>query len=283
MAVTQTVCNGLPALELRALDGACAVVTLHGGHLTSWVPAGSQHDWMYLSPTSAFAPGKAIRGGVPVVLPQFSERGPLPKHGFARTRPWTLRDHGVDAQGAYARLRLRDDEQTRAVWPHAFELELTLRIGGSDLSMELACQNQGQAAFSFTCALHTYLRVHDVEQVRVLGLAGLSYFDAVDGSTATQAEGALQVRGELDRVYEGAAGPLRLMDPVSSRSVDITQAGFQDVVAWNPGAARAQTLADLAPGGWRHMICLEAARIAHPVHLEPGQSWAGAQRIGATS
>ncbi len=283
MAVTSTLCNGLPALELRAPDGACAVVTLHGGHVTSWWPAGSQQDQLYLSPTSAFGHGQAIRGGVPVIFPQFSGRGPLVKHGFARTLPWTPINSGVDARGAFARLRLRDGEQTRVHWSHPFELELTVHVDGHDLSMELVCHNSGDAPFSFTCALHTYLYVHDVEQVQIRGLAGLPFFNAVDGSNSAQTEGELRVRGELDRIYPGVSDPLQLMDPDASRSVRIAQDGFQDVVVWNPGTVRAATLADLAPGGWRHMVCLEAARISHPVQLAPGQRWAGTQRLSASS
>ena len=33
--------NGHPAVALRAPDGARATVLLHGGHLVSWIPAGS--------------------------------------------------------------------------------------------------------------------------------------------------------------------------------------------------------------------------------------------------
>lgn len=279
MAITNTFCNGLPALELRSPDGACAVVTLHGGHVTSWVPAGSQPEQMYLSPTSAFADGKAIRGGVPVIFPQFSDRGPLLRHGFARTRPWTLIDSGVDAQGAFAGLRLADDDQTRALWPHAFELDLTLRVSGRDLVMELACHNPGDAPFAFTCALHTYLRVQDIDRVHVQGLAGVLYRNCVDGSSAAQPEVELQVRGELDRIYHAVPGPLRLVDAPAQHSVHVAQHGFEDVVVWNPGEARAATLADLAPGGWRQMLCIEAARIAHPVQLAGGQRWSGAQQL----
>ena len=81
--------HGLDALELIAPDGARAVVALHGAHVLSWTPAGAPEQ-LYLSPKSEFTAGQAIRGGVPVCFPQFAARGPLPKHGFARTRPWQL-------------------------------------------------------------------------------------------------------------------------------------------------------------------------------------------------
>ena len=275
--------NGLEAIALHSPDGAFAVVTLHGGHVVSWIPAGLKDEQLYLSPKSAFAAGKAIRGGVPVIFPQFSDRGPLVRHGFARTRTWKLLNSGVDAQGAIARLRLSDDDATRALWPNAFELELVVRVEGNGLSMELACHNTGNAPFAFTCALHTYLRVRDVAQVHVSGLAGLPYRNAVDGTYSNQSDEQLRVYGELDRIYQGVSEPLHLIEPVQERTVRVMHSGFQDVVVWNPGAERAASLVDLAPGEWRNMLCIEAARIANPVQLEVGQHWAGIQQLNVTA
>ena len=283
MSVDCTFRNGLAAIALHSPDGAKAVVTLHGGHVVSWIPAGSNEEQLYLSPTSAFEGGKAIRGGVPVIFPQFSDRGPLARHGFARTRTWKLLNSGVGAQAAFARLRLSDDDATRALWPHAFELELVVRVEGNGLSMELACHNTGNAPFAFTCALHTYLRVHDVAQVHVSGLAGLPYRNAVDGTYCNQSDEQLRVYGELDRIYQGVSEPLHLIETVQERTIRVSHGGFQDVVVWNPGAERAASLVDLAQGEWRNMLCIEAARIANPVQLEAGQHWAGIQQLNVTA
>ena len=283
MSVDCTFRNALAAIALHSPNGAKAVVTLHGGHVVSWIPAGSNEEQLYLSPTSALEGGKAIRGGVPVIFPQFSDRGPLARHGFARTRTWKLLNSGVDAQGAFARLRLSEDDETRALWPHAFELELLVRVEGKSLSMELACYNTGNAPFAFTCALHTYLRVHDVAQVHVSGLAGLPYWNAVDGTYSNQSDEQMLVYGELDRIYQCVSEPLHLIKPVQERTVRVTHGGFQDVVVWNPGAERAASLADLAQGEWRNMVCIEAARIGNPVQLEAGQCWAGIQQLNVTA
>lgn len=50
----------------------------------------------------------------------------LPQHGFARDRAFEL----VHASGTEVQLRLRDDEQSRAVFPFAFELRITHRLEG---------------------------------------------------------------------------------------------------------------------------------------------------------
>ena len=83
---TPEVFAGLPCVRLRLDADNHLLVALHGGHVLSWVALGAEQ--LYLSPRSLLDGRAAIRGGVPVCFPQFNERGPLPKHGFARNLPW---------------------------------------------------------------------------------------------------------------------------------------------------------------------------------------------------
>src|SRR5512135_835144 len=100
--------NGLPKVVLANPDGSRAEVYVHGAHVTSWRPVGDE-ERLYLSPASEFRDGVAIRGGVPVVFPQFSNCGPLPKHGFARNVAWDL----IGVSDGLARFQLRDSDATR--------------------------------------------------------------------------------------------------------------------------------------------------------------------------
>lgn len=280
MMLTEFQFQGTPALALQAPDGARAVVTLHGGHVVSWQPAGNQGEQLYLSPRSGYGDGQAIRGGVPVVFPQFSDRGALPRHGFARNRAWQLRANSALADGsASVVLGLTCDAQTRASWPHAFALELQLRLHGQSLEIALHCTNTDSQPWAFMAALHTYLRVDDCTQAQVSGLAGRSYWDAVDKQDKTQHDAMLRFPGEVDRVYAGVDDAVILHDPVAVRSVQVTHSGFADVVVWNPGAQRCATLADMPPEGYREMVCIESARIAQPLTLAPAQVWTGLQRL----
>jgi len=268
-------------LRLNAPDGASLSLSLHGAHILSWKPAGASEQ-LYLSPCSEYVPGKAIRGGVPVCFPQFAERGPLPKHGFARTLPWELVSQEVGKDDALAVLRLRDSEATRALWPHAFELELSVRVGGRGLDIELACENTGDTPLQFTTALHTYLRVADLDAVSVEGLSGLRYFDSIKQAEALQRMDLL-LTGEkgvldLDRIYFGVKErPLLVTE--DRRQVVVQQQGFDDAVIWNPGPERCAKLADMPPEGWSEMLCVEAANIGHPIELQPGESWVGRQSL----
>lgn len=271
----------MSTIELTAPDGARATLSLQGGHLLSWQPAGAPEQ-LYLSPRSEFVPGRAIRGGVPVCFPQFAERGPLPKHGFARTLPWELVSQEQGRDDALAVLRLRDSDATRALWPHAFELELSVRVGGRSLDIELACDNVGDAPLQFTAALHTYLRVADLDAVSVEGLSGLRYFDSIKQADALQRMDLL-LTGEkgvldLDRIYFGVKErPLVVTE--ERRQVVFTHQGFDDAVLWNPGPERCAKLADMPPDGWSEMLCLEAANIGRPIELPAGESWVGRQSL----
>lgn len=268
-----------PHFDLRAADGAQARIHLQGAHLASWKPAGNRDSALFLSADSAYAPGFAIRGGVPLIFPQFASEGALPKHGFARTAPWSLQDtRQLDEGGASARLRWQDDETTRALWPHAFAAGLEVRIGGAQLQLQLDIRNTGTSEFQFTAALHTYLRIDALAAARVHGLQGLRYRDTAAGGTpGIEAASALAIVGETDRLYFDTPATLRVED--TGRRIELHQQGFCDTVIWNPGAERAAGLSDLEPDGWQRMLCVEAAVVGRPVRLAPGASWRGGQAL----
>ena len=276
---TRTGAGGLPLVPLRAADGAAAEVYLHGGHVTSWRPAPDEEERLFLSARSEFRAGAAIRGGIPVIFPQFSEEGPLPRHGFARTAEWRLRSVGRTDEGdAVATLTFTDSAETRAVWSAEFVATLTVRVGGPRLLTELEVQNTGAAPFSFTCALHTYLRVRDVAQVEVLGLQHHRYRDSVDPTRLrTDEEPLLRITGELDRVYVGAPRAVVVREP--RRALRVEAREFPDIVLWNPGRKRAAALVDMEPEGERAMLCVEAAVVQSPIALATGGRWHGSQTL----
>jgi glucose-6-phosphate 1-epimerase len=197
-----------------------------------------------------------------VVFPQFGPRGPLVQHGFARTQSWRL----VDEEAGRAVFRLESSAQTLKLWPHAFELDLAIAIGGARLAMELRVRNTGEAGFSFTAALHTYFRIADSTSVRLDGLP-------------PAACRALHAADLLDRIFLAPSPQTRLVD--AGRELAIAQEGFRDTVVWNPGRERAAAMPDMDPEGYRRMLCVEAAAIDPPVVLQPGREWKGSQAIEA--
>lgn len=271
---------GQPAMRLRAPDGAEATVLLYGAHVVSWVPAGGV-ERLYLSPTAVAGLGQSVRGGIPVCWPQFNLRGDLPgvKHGFVRNRVWRWDAEQSATRGgaAIGVLRLSDDHDTRALWPYAFEAELTIVVDGGQLDIELAITNPGEARMRFTGALHSYLRVDDFRQARLAGLRGTAYLDTVIDADRLQEMEPLGFADEIDRIYWNAPAELVLQSGLGP--LGIASEGFADAVVWNPGAAKAAALPDLPADGWLDYLCVEAAAIGTPVVVEPGDTWTGRQTL----
>lgn len=267
-------------IRLRHASGSTAEIHPQGAHATSWVPAGGG-EALFLSRAARFEPGTSIRGGIPVIFPQFADTGPLPKHGFARTARWQVVDGPRDeAAAASVRLRLADSDATREIWPHAFLAEVTVEIAGQAFRCALSVRNTGDAPFSFTAALHTYLRVADVRRASVRGLRGLTYRDKLRGAKEFVEEDAeLRIADELDRVYLDAPSALRVRDEAGGRTILVSAESFADAVVWNPGARGAADFPDMEAGEEREMLCVEAAHAVTPVQLAPGETWRGAQLL----
>jgi glucose-6-phosphate 1-epimerase len=254
--------GALDAVQLKAPDGAEAVITLYGAHLVSWKTADGR-ERMFLSSKSALDGSKAIRGGVPVIFPQFAARGTGMRHGFARVLPWRLADSGSADGEAFAVFALSDADvpaQVAGQWPHRFALSLRVAIKAGELTMALDVRNEGDAAFPFAAALHTYHLVDDVSAVRI---------DGVQPSP-------IAIHDKLDEVFEGIAGEVTLHSGAGTLRHE--QQGFTDAVVWNPGAADTAALPDMGDDDYKRFVCIEPALLG-PATLGAGQGWRGRYRL----
>lgn len=252
----------LPAIRITAPDGATAVVTLYGAHLVSWHGADGG-ERMFLSRRSALDGSRAIRGGVPVIFPQFAEQGAGMRHGFARVSTWRLEESGVENGAAWAVFGLNEADLPPALagaWPHRFALQLRVAVRANELIMALNVSNTGAAPFPFAAALHTYHLVPHLADVRIEGLEA----------------GTLALADKLDVVYDKVDGAVFL--GTWARVLTLEQEGFTDAVVWNPGAADTAALADMEDDEYQRFVCIEPVQLA-PVTLEPGTAWEGRYRI----
>lgn len=271
--------NGINAIRLTAASGAEVVISRLGAQVLSW-KTGDGRERLFLSERAVYDGSRAIRGGIPVCFPQFSGLGKLPKHGLVRQREWTVeRQSGRDGY-ALACLNLDDDAASRDLWPHAFHVELTVVLEENRLDVELAVENRGEKSFAFTAALHSYLRVGEVENARLRGLQGLEYRDAAHGDRLVRdPELEVAVDEVVDRVYHDVPRPLLLGE--GENNLGINAEGFPDVVVWNPWVEGCAALTDMAPLDFRRMLCVEAAAARRPVLLLAGATWVGRQSLVA--
>ena len=267
----------LPALRLRAPDGAQAIVTLYGGHLVSWLDAQGR-ERLFCSALSALDGSRAIRGGVPVIFPQFGERGNGMRHGFARVSHWRLGDSGVDGEETFAELLLEQTDlapHLAAAWPFGFTLRLRLALCPAGLNLSLSVRNTGGEAFPFSAALHSYYLVDQLADCRLAGLQYVRFSDD-GGNVALQETAALAFPGKLDRIYYQLPAALTL--DAGSATLRLEQEGFTDAVVWNPGPADAAALNDLEDEEYQRFICIEPALI-EPDVLAAGAEWTGLHRV----
>ena len=164
---------GEPIAVLVEEHGACEVA-LYGAHVLSYRPTGHSPVLWMAKDFMATPPGKAIRGGIPVCWPWFGAHpeGAGAAHGFARTSRWNLLRTDYDSYSTALTLVLEDTPETRALWPHRFHLELSVRVG-ANLKVTLAAENTGAEPFTMTEALHAYFRVKDIREAKVSGLDGV--------------------------------------------------------------------------------------------------------------
>ena len=276
--------NGLPMARIEnAL--ATAEVYLHGAHLTAFQPRG-HGPVLWMSPLAQFQPGKAIRGGVPVIWPWFGPHGTdssKPQHGFARTAQWQVTATEALADGrSQLQLMLTDSDTTRALWPHAFELLLTITVG-TELSVELQSRNTGEQPFSAGGALHSYFAIGDINNMVIEGLAGREYIDQLDGNRIKQQAGEVRITAEMDRIYVNSDDTCVIHDTRLARDIQVSKSGSHTTVVWNPWQEKARAMADFSDDGFQTMVCIEAANAAADVvRLAPGEAHTLSQIIAVS-
>jgi glucose-6-phosphate 1-epimerase len=168
------------------------------------------------------------------------------------------------------RLGLQDDADTRALWDHAFDLELVLTVGAT-LGMSLISRNTGDQPFALTDALHTYFCVADIHQTAVQGLDGCDYLDKVQNFARARQSGAVAFTGETDRIYIDTTADCLIEDRVQQRSIRVSKSGSLSTVVWNPW--RDKVFADMAAGEYQQMLCVETCNAGpDQISLAPGQS-----------
>ena len=181
------------------------------------------------------------------------------RHGFARVSDWALVDSGSEDGMAFAVFALEPHDlapERAQAWPHDFLLQLRVSVGGDKLAMALEVSNRGAEAFAFSSALHTYHLVDQAGDVRIDGLREERWRSATCSTRFSTTSTAAST------LHAGAA------------TMEMEQDGFTDAVVWNPGAAAAAAMPDLADDEYQRFVCIEPA-VIEPVTLSGGEKWIG--------
>lgn len=259
--------GGFPFIEIENTM-AKALISVYGGHVLSFQPVNEPEDLIFTSEKAYYQEGKAIRGGIPLCWPWFGadpEDLGRSSHGFARNRFWTVLGTEVTPEKATkVKLGLVDTTETRKIWSQAFNLTMEISVGDT-LTLELITRNTGELAFSITQAFHTYFKIGDINQVKVLGLEGTKYLDKVDNYQEKSQQGVVTIAEEVDRIYTNVPKELVLDDASLGRRIGITSDGNKTAVVWNPGAKISAKMADLADEDYTRFICVETVNAAKDI------------------
>ncbi|UPW20427.1 D-hexose-6-phosphate mutarotase [Agarivorans sp. TSD2052] len=233
---------------------AKALIAQQGAHLVSYRPnPGKEKLW--LSDSSEFTRGKAIRGGIPICWPCFGTLGgdTYPRHGFARTSQWSLDTIKTTEQYCQLILTLCHDSTPEI----ALSCKFTL---GEQASIELTTTNNSPTEFEITGALHSYF-ITDVKKLHI-GSLGDQYIDSVSQQTKYDVT-QFELSEETDRIYLKPKNISHLS--WDNSTVEIEHRGHDSVVVWNPGKKLADNMADLHSAD--HFICIETAITQSPVKI----------------
>lgn len=253
----------LTRMTLRA-DGGWAEVYLHGAHVTHFQPDGEE-PVIWMSGCSRFETGAPIRGGVPVCFPWFGSHPnepDLPSHGLVRQQPWNVRSVAELEDGAVrAELEINSTHETLEVWPHSFNLVLTVTVC-EQLTLALQVRNPADTPFTYTEALHTYYAVSDIRTVELHGLDGTEYVDKLLETESTMNQcGPVRFTAETDRPYLDTTSDCLIEDIDLNRLIRIRKRGSNTTVVWNPWVSKARRMEDFCDDEWPAMLCVETANV----------------------
>jgi glucose-6-phosphate 1-epimerase len=269
--------SGLARVQITGAFGE-GEMYLHGAHVTSWKPAGNE-EVLFVSTKSRWEEGQAIRGGIPICFPWFrgkSDDPHAPAHGFVRTKTWQIESivgnkNGENENGVAVTMFTQSDEHTRKWWPGEFRLVHRVTFG-SELRLELTCINTGTTPFRFEEALHTYNRIANIQDARVLGLDRVNYLDNTESNKEKTQRGDVVIASPTDNAYCNTQTEVDLLDANKKRGIRLRKEYSLSTVVWNPWSEGAARLQDLGDGEWRQFLCVEASNILDAaIHLVPGQ------------
>ncbi len=257
-----------------------ATLFLQGAHLVQFAP-NNESNWLWLSDTARFEPGRAIRGGIPICWPWFGDparNAPEIRkrihtesaHGFARSTLWKLENVRESAHEVEISLSLNANDDFGNLWNGYALALITFTFTAHTCQLALTTTNLGTEPMAFSQALHTYLPTLDIARTRLLGLGFSNYIDTLHNWEHHAQEGPVYFDGETDRIYEGNE-PLTVVTPAGTRR--ITSVGSDSTVVWNPGPDKAARLSDFPDAAWKTMLCVETANAAGDYRvLNSGQS-----------
>lgn len=225
---------------------------------------------------------KAVRGGIPLVFPQFGQPDKsMPQHGFLRNNYWQVDEASAHDDDSFAgislTLDLKDVKNSRGgKWDGKTSFDcscvFSIKIDATKMVTELEIKNSSSTPFDFQILQHTYFKVEggaafDSSQCYVQGLGGYSVSDKITNEEYVLGSDPISLVGNVDRVFTPPA------DGKDEVSVDIgvgagkvmklnasgvcgSAASPVSCVVWNPFKEKAAAMRDFGDDQVNWILCL---------------------------
>ena len=264
--------GGLTVAKIKT-PWSTAEIYLNGAHVSHFQKNG-EPPLIFMSAKSYFAPGKAIRGGVPVCLPWFGNRHGEPSHGFARSTEWQLVKTSAAPDGAVKVTFALPQIPGRAAWKN-LRTEFIVTVADT-LTMELIATNDGcDGTLEIENCLHTYFHVGDISAVSVHGLEGAAYLNFAEGDNGVSRPAEsfpITINRETNRTYIDTASAVEIRDENLKRTIRVEKFNSQSTVVWNPWTTQ-KLPDDFDPAEHKNMVCVESGNVKqNKISLAPGKS-----------
>lgn len=263
--------NGGLAKIIVTTPSSTAEIYPHGAHITHFQKNG-EPPLLFLSRQSWFAPGKPIRGGVPICFPWFGNRENEPSHGFARITEWQLVQTVAAPDGTVVLRFALPPIPGRETWKN-LRTEFSVTVADT-MAMELVAANDGCGdTLEIENCLHTYFNVGDIGTVSITGLHHTAFLDFAaggNGERKVQTEPVLRLSRETNRTYLDTAATVEIRDESFQRIIRVEKHESQSTVVWNPWTTQ-KLPGDFDPAEHKHMVCVESGNVKqHQLSLPPG-------------
>ncbi len=264
--------GGLPKITVTSKHST-AEIYLNGAHVAGFQKNG-EPPLIFMSTKSHFAPGKAIRGGVPICFPWFGNRESGPSHGFARITEWQLVNTSAAPDGTVTVQFALPGISGQSSW-NSLRTGFVVTVSDT-LAMELTAANEScDETLEIENCLHTYFHVGDIGAVSITGLQGVAYVDnAGDGGGAlkTDNEHTLRIPKETNRLYQDTTSTVEIRDENLKRIIRVEKSGSHSTVVWNPWTTQ-KLPDDFDPAEHKHMVCVESGNVKkNKISLAPGET-----------
>lgn len=271
-----------PAKQVISLihsDSCSTQVHLFGATVYSWKCNGKEN--LFLSSTSKMDGSKAVRGGIPLVFPNFGPWKLGPQHGFARSMWWTVSSSPTKMENGdvVAVFQLAENEESRKLWDHKFLLQYTVTLSETKLTTQLSITNTNTVgSFDFTTLLHTYFKVDDITSCKITGFNGCQFADKVknSGEDETESRESIMIDRNVDNIYKNTPSH-SLVE--GGNTITLEKTNLPDTVLWNPWIEKAAKMSDFDDDGYKHMVCIEAGYVAQRMALTPSNTFTCSQTL----